>query len=224
MKIILSALLIVASFAGKSQNFIRTIGLSGFDNPSEYNFLAGAEYDLFVTVKYEAGDDPVFIDDITIMYITDKMIDDGTGSLELIPEIPVNIPLGETDDLFRPNFEINPNNFRVGGNIVVIWPSYSVPPLDSLLYELEVSDTLGTGIRHDLETQARIQFASKKLIAGTFYSLGIKSMTLYGIDGQKLCALKPNTEFDLSSLPKGYYLLSFIDPEGKWYVVKVPNP
>ncbi len=202
-----------------SQEIIRTVALTGFDDPSQYNFVAGANYDLAVTLLNESDDDD-FEEDLTILYLTDKMIDDATAPEVLVPQAIVFVPALGTTDLPVNDYPINPNNFRVGGNIVVIWPSYSAPAIDSLNINVNVADTSVVGLNDELETLAKSQFSMKHFESAPFFEAGVKKLWLVASDGRTIADFKAETEIDLSQHKAGFYMLCMVDKQGRLFVVK----
>jgi hypothetical protein len=202
-----------------SQEIIRAVALTGFEDPCEYNFVAGVNYDLAVTLLNESDDDD-FEENLTILYLTEKMIDDATPPEILVPEAIVSVSPLNSIDLPVLDFPINPNNFRVGGNIVVIWPSYSAPAIDSLNINVNVADTSVVGINDELQTLAKAQFSMKHFESAPFFEAGVKKLWLVASDGRTIADFKAETEIDLSQHKAGFYMLCMIDKQGRLFVVK----
>lgn len=202
-----------------AQEIIRATALTGFDDPSEYNFVGGATYNLAVTLLNESDDDE-FQEDLSILYLTDKMINDATPPATLVPEAIVTVPPLGTIDLPVAGYPIDPNNFRVGGNIVVIWPSYSSPAIDSLQINVNVADTIILGLNNQLETLAKSQFSMKALNSTSFFDAGVKKLWLVASDGKTIADFKQGTIVDLSHHQAGFYMLCMVDKKGRLFVVK----
>lgn len=210
---------LLVQYSLHAQEIIRATALSGFDDPSQYNFVAGATYDLTVTLVNDSDDDD-FLEDLEILYLTDKMIDDATPPEILVPQAIVAVPALGTIDLPVLNYPINPNNFRVGGNIVVIWPSYSAPAIDSLAINVNVADTSVVGINNNLETLAKLQFSMKHFDSAPFFEAGVKKMWLVSSDGKTIADFKQDSTIDLSQHKAGFYMLCMVDNQGRLFVVK----
>jgi hypothetical protein len=219
MRILILIFCLVAQHSLYAQEIIRATALTGFDDPSQYNFVAGATYNLAVTLLNESDDDE-FQEDLSVLYLTDKMIDDATPPAILVPEAIVTVPPLGTVDLPVTGYPINPNNFRVGGNIVVIWPSYSAPAIDSLNINVNVADTSVVGMNDALETLAKSQFSMKHFESAPFFEAGVKKLWLVASDGRTIADFKAETEIDLSQHKAGFYMLCMVDKQGRLYVVK----
>lgn len=202
-----------------SQEIIRAIALIGFDDPSQYNFVGGATYDLTVTLVNDSDDDD-FEEDLSVLYLTEKMIDDATPPEILVPQALVAIPALGTIDLPVLNYPVNPNNYRVGGNIVVIWPSYSAPAIDSLAINVNVADTSVVGINNELEKLANMQFSLKNFEGAPFFKSGVKKLWLVNSEGKTVADFKPHTTVDISQYKAGFYMLCIVDKQGRLFVVK----
>lgn len=202
-----------------AQEIIRATALNGFDDPSQYNFVGGATYDLTVTLVNDSDDDD-FQEDLSVLYLTDKMIDDLTPPATLVPEAIVTVSALGTVNLPVTDFPINPNNFRVGGNIVVIWPSYSAPAIDSLQINVNVADTIILGLNNPLETLAKSQFSMKNLNSTPFFEAGVKKLWLVAADGRTIADFKQGGAVDLSHHQAGFYMLCMVDKQGRLFVVK----
>lgn len=200
-----------------AQNVVRVTALTGFNDPSQYNFVAGAVYDLTATMVLEEGDDD-FEENITLLYITDKMVDDGTPAATLVPEtiyimeqgIPLEVPV--------PDYGITPANFRVGGNIVVIWPSYSDPTIDSLEINVNVADTLSIGFSEIVHKQWIPQLNQGSFSIASAHEAGVAAFRVYDISGKRIPANADN-QISLRGMPSGFYLLSFLY-QGRMHVYK----
>jgi hypothetical protein len=202
-----------------SQEIIRAVALNGFDDPSQYNFVGGVTYDLTVTLVNDSDDDD-FLEDLEILYLTDKMIDDATPPEILVPQAIVAVPALGNIDLPVLNYPVNPNNYRVGGNIVVIWPSYSAPAIDSLAINVNVADTSVVGLNNVLETLAKLQFSLNQFDGAPFFEAGVKKLWLVAADGKTVADFNPHTTLDLSQQKAGFYMLCMVDKQGRLFVVK----
>lgn len=219
MRILFFLLCLVLQSSLNAQEIIRATALTGFDDPSQYNFVSGADYDLTVTLVNDSDDDD-FQEDLSVLYLTDKMIDDATPPATLVPEAIVTVPALQTIDLPVLNFQIQPNNFRVGGNIVVIWPSYSAPAIDSLNINVNVADTSVVGINNQLETLANTQFSMRHFDGKPFFDAGVKKLWLVASDGRKIAEFRAETTVDLTHHKAGYYMLCMVDKQCRLFVVK----
>lgn len=202
-----------------SQEIIRAVALTGFDDPSQYNFVAGINYDLVVTLNNDSDDDD-FEEDLSVLYLTDKMIADATPPDVLVPQSLVSVLALGSVNLPVLDYPINPNNFRVGGNIVVIWPSYSAPAIDSLIINVNVADTSVVGLNDALETLVKSQFSLKNLNSAPFFEAGVKKLWLVASDGRTVADFKQQATVDISQYKAGFYMLCMIDKQGRLFVVK----
>jgi hypothetical protein len=212
LKIFLIGLLAPLSLC--AQNVLK-VNAVDFPPLVEYDFVSGANYDIQVTLFYESGD-AVLTEDVTIMFQTDKMVQESQPPEEFIPEQIVNIPLGGYQVLIADNFPFQPSDFRVGGNIVVIWPSFSDPAVDSLQTTVEVSDTLSTGEEKVLETQLLQALKSGQLNAQWLNDQGIRGCQLIGIDGKAIRL----DDWNSKGHPNGYYLFVYPGNNQKLHVIK----
>lgn len=118
--------------------------VTGFENPVDYSFVGG---NLYLQVTVYNSDDTPETEDVTIMYLTDQMDVYSSPAEELIPQTYMNIPGLGSSTYPVPSFDVTPEQFRVGGNIVVIWPSFSGICDDSLIVNVTVNDTLTAGYK-----------------------------------------------------------------------------
>jgi hypothetical protein len=200
-----------------AQNVVRVTGLVGFDDPSQYNFVAGATYDLTATMVLEEGDDG-FEENITLLYLTDKMIDEATPPATLVPEAIYIMEQGIPLDVPVPGYGITPANFRVGGNIVVIWPSYADPAIDSLEINVNVIDTLTTGFSEIVYKQWIPQLNQGSFSLESAREAGVSAIRVYDING-KVIPANANNQISLRGMPSSYYMLSFLY-QGRMHVYK----
>ena len=201
----------------QGQNVVRVTGLVGFDDPSQYSFLAGTTYDLTATMVLEEGDDD-FEENITLLYLTDKMIDEATPPATLVPEAIYIMDVGVPLDVPVPGFGITPSNFRIGGNIVVIWPSYAEPAIDSLEINVNVADTLTTGFSETVYKQWIPQLNQGSFPLEMAHQAGASAFRVYDISGKRIPANADN-QISLRGMPSGFYLLSFLY-QGRMHVYK----
>ena len=188
--------------------------------------IIGDSYDLVVGVTYESGALPVFSDDnLRIKYITDKMLENGLDAGNMGGPQDVTIQLGETVELEIWNFDILNEQFRTGGNIVVIWPSYGVEaPTDSLTLELQATESQGIAAIEKALPQMRNFWASSEISQEAFDELSIQNAWISGSDGRVICAILPNQSWNRESWPSGVYFLSIADKSGRIFTHKAFKP
>lgn len=212
LKIFLLALLAPLSLGAQNILKVNSVNMPPL---VEYDFVAGANYDIQVELFYESGD-AVLTEDVTIMFQTDKMVQESQPPEVFIPEQTVNMPLGGYQILTADNFPFQPSDFRVGGNIVVIWPSYSDTTTDSLQTTVDVSDTLLTGFDKAQESLIMQALKSGQMNAQWLQNQGIRGCHLMGIDGKAIRLEDWNTGI----YPAGYYLFMYPDSQQNLRVIK----
>ena len=105
----------------------------------------------------------------------------------------------------------NPNGYRFGGNVVVIWPVASIlTTLDTFTTNVFVE--LGVGINKNKNLYNAISFypnPSKNYINidKVDEKITIKRVRIYGVNGQLLYNEKFKSKINISHLPKGLYFL-----------------
>jgi len=167
-----------------AQPNFRVIDLQGFTDPSDYSYISGSGYDLTLTV--ENIDDNEETETVAFMYLTDKMILNSTPPAEMVEELEYTIPALSTIEVPVLGFDLNTEQFRVGGNIVVIWPSFVDSLTDTLDVVVNVSDTLKLGYEGFLESPEMRKEVIQRLhgLSNSDALPEVKSISLYRLNGQ----------------------------------------
>jgi hypothetical protein len=208
--------------SGFTQSVVSVTSVQGF--PAILNI--GQSYDLAVEVSYESGVAPVFVEDnLSINYLTDKMIENGNDAAQMGGPQEVSIPLGESLLLDVWDFDVIEEQFREGGNIVVIWPSYNGNvPNDSLMLELQTSESQGvTGLKNTSSLMRKF-WTSSKIDREDFDALSIQNAWISDAMGNVICAIAVDRQWDSSAWPTGVYYLSFADYKGRMFTYKALKP
>jgi len=208
--------------SGVAQSVVNVTAVQGFPDI----LVIGQSYDLVVELSYVSGGQPVFVDDhLRIKYLTDKMVEDGLDAEIMSGPLEVSIALGETLEINIEDFDVVAEQFRVGGNIVVIWPSYNGnAPTDSLTLELQASESQGvTGLEKVLPQMQNFWLRST-IDQSAFEKLSIQNAWISDAMGRVLCSIKPDQQWNSSLWPSGIYYLSFADYQGRMFTYKAFKP
>jgi len=190
--------------------------VTGFENPVSYTYVTGLGLDLNLTIYN--SDDNDESEDLAILYLTDEMIINAELPGELLPQQIINIPALSSIDLPVNGFDITTDKFRVGGNIVVIWPSYLDPLTDTLQVNVEVIDTLNIGYADFLIDFNKREEVLKALHKADFdMPIGIESIEIYNLRGQKIKALFANEIAEDADLPRGLMLIRVNTSAGTYF-------
>ncbi|MCB0819542.1 MAG: hypothetical protein KDC13_02880 [Bacteroidetes bacterium] len=212
VKLWLSVFLLgVAGFANAQ---LSVTNVTGFENPVDYSFIGG---NLYLQVTVYNSDDTPETEDVTIMYLTDQMELNASPAEELIQQTYMDIPGMSSVNYSVPAFNVNTEQFRVGGNIVVIWPSYSHPPDDSLLVNVTVNDTLTAAYsKFFSEPEARSQVL-KMLHQNLPLVPGIEKVEVYDTRGRLLRTYSGDAIEGPADLPGGILFVKVYTTAGTYF-------
>jgi hypothetical protein len=214
----LIAVFISLCLSSIGQSLVNVTSVQGFPDV----LVIGQSYNLVVGLSYVSGGQPVFSEDnLRIKYLTDKMIEDGLDAAHMGAPLDVNIALGETLEVEIWDFDVLEEQFRVGGNIVVIWPSYNGnPPSDTLLLELQATDSQGVmGLQKVLPEMQKF-WVNSEIEKKEFDALAIQNAWISDAMGKVICTIAPNRQWDNNLWPAGIYYLSITDRQGRFFTYK----
>ncbi len=208
-------LILVSTFTIAQPDYSIT-SVVGFENPVQYTSVSGLGIDLTLTIYN--SDDNDESEDLAILYLTDEMIVNAQLPSEMLPEQTIDIPALSSIELPVVGFDITTDKFRVGGNIVVIWPSYVDPLTDSLEVNVEVLDTMSVGYEGFLVDLIKREEVLRALHKADFdMPIGIESIEIYNLKGQKVKALFANEIVEDADLPRGLMLIRVNTSAGTYF-------
>jgi hypothetical protein len=208
-------LILVSTFTIAQPDYSIT-SVVGFENPVQYTSVSGLGIDLTLTIYN--SDDSDESDDLAILYLTDEMIVNAELPAEMLPEQTINIAALSSIELPVIGFDITNDKFRVGGNIVVIWPSYVDPLTDSIQVNVEVLDTLSVGYEGFLIDLDKRQEVLRALHQESFdMPPGIEKIEIYNLKGQKVKSLRNDELIEDADLPKGLMLIRVYTYAGTYF-------
>ena len=137
---------------------------------------------------------------------------------EMLAEQTIDIPALSSIELPVNGFDITTDQFRVGGNIVVIWPSYVDPLTDTLEIEVEVLDTLSAGYDGFLFDLDKRNDILKALHQTDFeMPVDIAKIEVYNLKGQNVKSIKPDQTIVEADLPEGIMLVRVTTNAGTYF-------
>lgn len=197
-------LLLWASFSIAQPN-ISVVAVEGFENPVDYSSVSGTGVNLTLTLFND--DDDTEANDLSILYLTEEMILNAQAPGILVPEQLIEIAGQSNIQLPVNDFQITTQQFRVGGNIVVIWPSYVDPLTDTLMINVNVKDTASIGFENFL-SDAMVRERVLKSLHGSFVDLPeVKYVEIYNLKGVMINRLDNNELLTQALLSNQIYLV-----------------
>ena len=197
-KCVLFFWIVISAGLSAQPNYSLT-GISGFENPVDYSYISGSGVNLILDI-YNADDDDES-ENLAILYLTEEMILQSAPPAEMLPEQTIDIPSQSFLQLPVNDFQINTDQFRVGGNIVVIWPSYVDPLTDTLEINVTVNDTLVMGYQEFLFNPNIRTEVLRALHAGKTNIPQIERIEVYNLKGQLIRELSGQVVENPASLP-----------------------
>lgn len=200
MKKALWFLALLWSIYAQAQPNYSVTNVTGFENPVDYSYInGGVGVDLVLTVFNSDDDDES--EDLAILYLTEEMILDAAAPGVLVTQQIIDIPATSSIEIPVYNLQITTEQFRVGGNIVVIWPSYVDPLTDTLEINVNVNDTLVSGYREFLFDEQSRKEVLKALHQNQELLPEIESIEIYTLKGELVRSLSDNQILDRKELP-----------------------
>ena len=203
----------------KAQNVVNVTSLTGF--PASANF--DSTYSFTVAVTYISGTGPtIFAENLRLKYLSDKMIEDGLAPGIFDPSQDVLLELNNPLEIEVDDFNFDSSEFRQGGNIVVIWPSFAGnTPSDSLQTTVQGIDSNNTnGVMNLSGMKLQSICFNGKINWDALEKAGISEGSLISVNGKEMCKLYPNIDFDTNQIPTGIYYFVFNQGNGKLLVFK----
>jgi hypothetical protein len=180
-KIVLFWLVLISPKLWAQPNYSIT-SLSGFENPVDYSYISGSGVNLVLDLYNSSDDDES--ENLAILYLTEEMILQSEPPAEMQSEQLIDIPAESFLQLPVNDFQVNTDQFRVGGNIVVIWPSYVDPLTDTLEINVTVNDTLVTGYKEFLFHPETRDEVLRALHSGNTNVPKVDRIEVYNLKGQ----------------------------------------
>ncbi len=208
--------------SGIAQSVVNVTAVQGFPGV----LVIGQSYDLVIDLSYVSGNQPVFVEDnLRIKYLTDKMVENGLDAANMGGPLDVSIQLGETLEIEIWDFDVVEEQFRVGGNIVVIWPSYNGNvPTDSLTLELQATESQGVAGLEKILPQMQNFWMRSEIEKEAFEELCIKNAWIMDAMGKVIWSISAGQQWDSRLWSSGVYYLSFADQQGRVFTYKAFKP
>jgi len=221
-KLTLLPVFICLYVSGIAQSVVNVTSVQGFPDV----LIIGQSYDLVIGLSYESGNQPIFYEDnLRIKFLTDKMVENGLDAANMGGPLDVSIQLGETLEIEIWDFDVVEEQFRVGGNIVVIWPSYNGNvPADSLTLELQATESQGIAGLEKILPQMQNFWLRSEIEKAAFEELCIKNAWISDAMGKVVLSISADQRWDSRLWTSGIYYLSFADQQGRVFTYKAFKP
>lgn len=222
-KCIVGMFALVCSIFVHAQNVVNVTSVINF--PASISL--GDQYSFAVGLTYVSGENSTFSPEyLRLKYLTDKMIEEnnepeflGPFHDELI--FSQNVPL--TIDV--NDFEFDSLNFRQGGNIVVIWPSYVGGNTDDSL-SISVDGALpaaSNGIMDLQDVDLKTIWINEAINWQALEKAGVSDGFLLDAQGKILGVLSKDLILTKKDIKAGLHFFVFGNGKGKFVVFKEVN-
>jgi len=202
-----------------SQSVVNVTSITGW--PS--TVLIDSAYSFSVTVAYVSGVQPSFTaENLRLKYITDKMVANDIDAENLGPPEDVFFTLGNSFEIEVDDFTFDSTNFRQGGNIVVIWPSF-VGGFSNDSLETMVDGVFADSVNLLMKMPSidnQSAWLNGELNWTLLESFGAERGYVIAADGKVRDTVEPNYKLFLKDLPYGLHYLVFPTRYGRVLVFK----
>jgi hypothetical protein len=202
-----------------SQSVVNVTSITGW--PS--TVLIDSAYSFSVTVAYVSGVQPSFTaENLRLKYITDKMVANDIDAENLGPPEDVFFTLGNSFEIEVDDFTFDSTNFRQGGNIVVIWPSF-VGGISNDSLETMVDGVFADSVNLLMKMPSidnQSAWLNGELNWTLLESFGAERGYDIAADGKVRDTVEPNYKLFLKDLPYGLHYLVFPTRYGRVLVFK----
>lgn len=218
-KLFLGCFIFLFGIIGKTQNVVNVTSVIGF--PATANF--DSNYSFSVAVTYTSGMMPtIFAENLRLKYLSDKMIEDGLAPGIFCASQDVSLELNNPTEIEVDEFTFDTSEFRQGGNIVVIWPSFNggvaTDSLQTLVQGIH-SDSVN-GVFNLAELGLPSIWLNGEINWQALEKVGISEGSLLSIDGKEICRLQSNIDFNTNHIQPGIYYFVFNQGNRKLLVFK----
>ena len=203
----------------QAQNVVNVTSVSGF--PSSVNI--DNAYSFSVAVTYISGTEPsIFAENLRVKYLSDKMIEEGLAPGIFGPSEDVLLELNNPVEIEVDSFTFDSVNFRQGGNIVVIWPSFADGIADdSLQVAVQGVDPDSANSVMELdELNLQTVWLNEKINWQALEKFGISEGTVMSAEGKVIYRLSSGIDFNTNNIQPGIYYFVFNQGNGKLLVFK----
>ncbi len=202
-----------------SQSVVNVASITGW--PS--TVLIDSTYSFSVTVAYVSGVQPSFTaENLRLKYITDKMVSNDIDAENFGPPEDVFFTLGNSFEIEVDDFTFDSTNFRQGGNIVVIWPSF-VGGISNDSLETMVDGVFADSVNLLMKMPSidnQSAWLNGELNWALLESFGAERGYFIAADGKVRDTVEPNEKLFLKDLPYGLHYLVFPTRYGRVLVFK----
>ena len=202
-----------------SQSVVNVTSITGW--PS--TVLIDSAYSFSVTVAYVSGVQPSFTaENLRLKYITDKMVANDIDAENFGPPEDVFFTLGNSFEIEVDDFTFDSTNFRQGGNIVVIWPSF-VGGISNDSLETMVDGVFADSVNLLMKMPSidnQSAWLNGELNWTLLESFGAERGYVIAADGKVRDTVEPNYKLFLKDLPYGLHYLVFPTRYGRVLVFK----
>ena len=218
-KLFIGLFVLLSGVSGKAQSVVNVTSVVGFP----LSVILDSAYSFSAIVTYVSGSgSTIFAENLRLKYQTDKMVEEGLTPGIFGPSQDILFELNVPEEIEVNNFTFDPVNFRQGGNIVVIWPSFADGISDdSLQVELQGIDADSTNSVMELdELNLQTVWFKEKINWQAFEKLGISEGYVLSAEGKLIFTLSSGIDFDKAKIQSGIYYFIFNQGDGKLLVFK----
>jgi hypothetical protein len=202
-----------------AQNIVNVTSVSGFPSSVDIDNA----YSFSVVVTYISGTEPdIFAENLRVKYLSDKMIEEGLAPGIFGPSEDIVLELNNPVEIEVENFTFDSVNFRQGGNIVVIWPSFAGGIADdSLQVAVQGVDPDSANSVMELdELNLQTVWLNEKINWQALEKFGISEGSVLSAEGKVNCRLSSGIDFNANNIQPGIYYFVFNQGNGKMLVFK----
>lgn len=216
LHIVIALLIAVNSY---SQSVVNVTSITGW--PSTVTI--DSSYSFSATVTYVSGVPSSFMaENLRLKYITDKMVANDIDAENFGPPEDVFFTLGNSFEIQVEDFTFDSTNFRQGGNIVVIWPSF-VGGISNDSLETMVDGVFADSVNLLMKIPSignQSAWLDGELNWTLLESFGAERGYVIASDGKIRDTVEPNHKLFLKDLPFGLHYLVFPTRYGRVLVFK----
>ncbi len=210
---------LLSASAIQAQSVINITDILGWPDSVEID----SSYSFSVSVTYVSGSQQNFIaQNLRIKYLTDKMVENDIDAESFAPPEDVSFTLGNSFDILVQDFTFDSTNFRQGGNIVVIWPSYiGGTTSDSLTTSVDVIlPESVNGVEKLLGVDLRTVWLNDRINWPALEKIGISEGVVLNSTGKLIHVLNKEIAISPKHIEPGIHYFMFKCSNGKIVVFK----
>ncbi len=210
---------LLSASAIQAQSVINVTDISGWPD----SVAIGSSSSFSVSVTYVSGIQQNFIaENLRIKYLTDKMVENDIEAENFAPPEDVFFTLGNSFDIFVQDFTFDSTNFRQGGNIVVIWPSYGGGTTsDSLIASIDgiLPDSVN-GVEKLLGVDLRTVWLNDRINWPALEKIDISEGVVLNSTGKLIHVINKEIAISPKQIEPGIHYFMFRSSNGKIVVFK----